>query len=198
MLAILIRGHGTKARGSWQPGASADLDGDGVVEQEARLVPRYLAEAYRVLAAADHEVEVYATGSYESREAHALEVASLVPGARVGYVQAHCNAGGGDYGLIGWRTQSPASQALADRIAAALRAACPELAGVRSVDANAEAWPRMYRILVGIPLGSGIAAVCYEPCFVDCPAHRPLLAPEGLARIGQALARGLGLWGETP
>ncbi len=200
MLAILDRQHGTRYR-DWAGGASADLDGDGVIdshETEAKLTPLYIAEAYRRLVSAGHEAEAIAIGHYKDRHARALELAEAVKGANVGYIACHLNAADppGSYGLVCWRSGSKPSKALAEQIAIALRR-LPELGGnVKVVEAKKSGdWSRAYTTIAGVSPSSGVAAVCFEPCFINQPDHRSLLVGDGPRRIGKALAEGLARWG---
>ena len=33
--------------------------------------------------------------------------------------------------------------------------------------------------------------MCFEPLFIDCPDHAALTTPEGIRRVGVALAEGI-------
>ena len=192
MLVILDRQHGTKAAGSWHPGAADDLDGDGVVEtheQEARLTTGYIGPAVVRLYELGHEVIVLGLGNYSYRHSLANAQAALVRGARVAYVACHLNAGGGSYGLVIYHDAG--SHDLAQCLAVPL-GAIPALS--RVVVADTTRFPRARSTVVGID-AEHIASVCYEPAFLDQIEHRALLSSLGLERIGIALADGLHAWG---
>jgi hypothetical protein len=55
--------------------------------------------------------------------------------------------------------------------------------------------PRGLDCILGIyDLPAGISAVLLEPFFIDGPGHEHLAEPEGLARMGRAIGRGIALW----
>ncbi len=199
MLAILDRQHGTRHR-DWAPGAAADLDGDGVVEvheQEARITPLYAIEAAYELLSRGHEVELFSVGHYSERHAHAMTSADHVAPAKTAYVACHLNAAEppGDYGMVLWRRGSRVSHHLAACLAAQLEILLPELSSVKIVETSPNDWTqRAHATVSGIKCDSDIAAVCFEPCFINQPTHRGLLVGDGPARIGNALAAGLLQW----
>lgn len=180
-------------------GASADLDRDGVVERdeyEARITPIY-AGACRDLAAADGVPVLWIdAGEYPARHRMAIELAKAHPGVRWLYVACHLNAGGGDYGLVIADGRSTGGRNAARDVAEALEA-LPELrrtiAGATAAEGSD--WPRAWWTLNGIFAGpSNLSGICFEPCFMDTEAQRPLLTTEGLHRIGAALYRGACAW----
>lgn len=184
-------------------GASADLDGDGTVERdehEARLTPLY-ATACQALAIRDGvKVLRIEGGEYSTRHRMAVDVAAADPGRRWLYVACHLNAGGGNYGLVIADARSKAGQSAARHVADAL-GALPELREPRgrvvtgTTAAEGSAWPRAWSTIDGIFAGpANLSGICFEPCFMDAPAHRPLLTAEGLTRIGEALYRGAVAW----
>lgn len=180
-------------------GASADLDGDGVIERdehEARLTPLY-AMACQALAARDGvKVLRIDGGEYSARHRMAVDLAASDPSRRWLYVACHLNAGGGNYGLVIHDSRSQAGRLAAESIRTELRG----LSGLTraltgETSAMGSAWPRAWSTISGIYEGpSNIAGVCFEPCFMDTPEHRRLLTAEGLTRIGEALYRGAVAW----
>jgi hypothetical protein len=182
-------------------GASADLDGDGVIERdehEARLTPLY-AMACQALAARDGvKVLRIDGGEYSARHRMAVDLAASDPSRRWLYVACHLNAGGGNYGLVIADQRSTQGRNAAREVAEALEA-LPELtrtiAGVTAAEGSD--WPRAWGTISGIGAPGtprNIAGICFEPCFMDQPSHRPLLTAEGLTRIGEALYRGAVAW----
>ena len=180
-------------------GASADLDGDGVIERdehEARLTPLY-AMACQALALRDGvKVLRIDGGEYSARHRMAVELAASDPSRRWLYVACHLNAGGGNYGLVIADQRSTQGRNAAREVAEALDA-LPELtrtiAGVTAAEGSD--WPRAWGTISGIFAGpANLSGICFEPCFMDTPSHRPLLTAEGLTRIGEALYRGAVRW----
>lgn len=193
-LVVLDRGHAGKGPGSGDRGASADLDGDGVVEsheREAAITPYYILAAELALLAAGHDVIVVSDGSYDARQRRAIGYGADV------YVACHLNAGNGDYGLAVHNAGSMQGQRLATAITGRLRAACPELS--RVVVGDTVGFPRAASCIGTLATARPIGIV-YEPAFLDRAAHQPLLRAggEGLTRIGQALAEGIDAWWRGP
>ena len=196
---ILDIQHAGRASKPSDLGAAADLDGDGKIERdehEARLTPVY-AQAAQDLAAADGvRVLRIDGGEYPTRHRVAVELAASDPGRRWLYVACHLNAGGGDYGLVIHDSRSQAGRLAAE----AVRAEVAKLPGLRRALAGATSaegsdWPRAWSTIRGIYDGpANLSAICFEPCFMDQPAHRPLLTKAGLDQIGAALFRGAVLW----
>lgn len=196
---ILDIQHAGKPSRPGDLGASADLDGDGVVERdehEARLTPLYAA-ACRAHAAQDGVKVLWIDGGeYPARHKMAVELAKSDPSRRWLYVACHLNAGGGNYGLVIADKRSAAGRVAAGFVADAL-GKLPELSRtiVGTTDAEGSDWPRAWSTVRGIYDGPwNLSGICFEPCFMDQPAHRPLLTAEGLARIGEALYRGASAW----
>jgi len=105
------------------------------------------------------------------------------------YVQCHINAGGGNYGLVGHDHRSTKGPELAAHIVGALHAECPELARCMTQPCHPKPhWTkRMYAVISGVRA----VAVVYEPGFIDTDAHHTMWTPEGLRRVGVALADGI-------
>lgn len=193
-LIILDRQHAGKPGNRGDRGATTDLDGNGRVDQwerEALLTPRYLLVAEEILLAAGLDVICLSDGSYAERHARAKAYKADI------YVAAHLNAGGGLDGKGFWDSRSRKGAALAVAVATNLRAICPELRKAEPVacrdDRHDSTTPWLWRpwyTIEGVFAGSPVG-LCYEPCFLDQPAHRPLLDDQGLGRLGLALAEGI-------
>lgn len=202
---ILDIQHAGKPSRPTDLGASADLDGDGVIERdehEARLTPLYAAACRDLASEAGAPVLWLDGGEYSSRHRAANEIAKSQPGRRWLYVACHLNAGGGDYGLVVADGRSKAGRAAAEDVAAQLRSQLsPELRRALAGTTAAEGsdWPRAYGTIAGVWDGPGnIAGICFEPAFIDTERHRPLLTPEGMKRIGRALFEGARAWAASP
>ena len=191
--AILDRQHVGRVSKLDDLGASP---GPNLLDHEGMQTAVYLRHAELTLRQQGKPVVPMSDGAYDSRHRRAIQYAKAVPGRRWAYVAAHLNAGGGDYGLVGYDHRSTAGRQLAEAIAAALEEHCPELARVVVQPVQPTGWTRdMYATISGIYAGpSNLSAVCFEPCFLDQPDHAPLLTPDGLRRIGLALAEGIGGW----
>lgn len=187
-VVVLDRQHvGVPSRRFADAGAWADLDSDGqrdVHEQEALLTPRYILAAEERLRALGHDVVVISDGQYAERHARAKAYRGTV------YVACHLNAGGGDYGLVCYDHRSTRGRELAGLIASALGQQCPELRRTIARAASETEWTNAYRCIAGVYDGTP-TGICYEPAFLDTPAHRPLLTESGLVRMGLALADGI-------
>jgi N-acetylmuramoyl-L-alanine amidase len=155
---------------------------DGLAE--AVLVRRYLAVAEDLLRAAGCVVVPMSDGEYAERHARACAMRADV------YVAGHVNAGFGSDGYAFYDGRSTAGRTLARAIAARL-GVLPELTHASAVAcASTGAWVNPWYTIRGVYQGRPVG-LCYEPCFLDSPAHRPLLTDEGLIRIGDALAHGI-------
>ena len=201
-LIILDRQHAGKPGHPGDRGAWEDLDGDTRRDQweaEAQLTPYYLLAAEECLLAAGVDVISISDGAYEERHARACRYQAAA------YVAAHLNAGGARDGAAFHDRRSAPGLALASELARQLQAHCPELGGdVRGLpcwddrpQAGADAWLwRPWTTIRGVYQGRPVG-ICYEPACLDTPQHAPLLTREGLARIGQALGRGVLAWLEV-
>lgn len=201
VIALLDRQHYGTGRGL---GAAADLDGDGLIEvheREAMLTPLYITPAKRVFADNGHDATVISEGSYPLRHRVAATTAAINAPRPVAYIACHLNAGGtagtGDYGVIFYDGRSAAGWALATAIAHRLRAL--DLDGVARIlvrPTDPDGWTRRaHATISGIYRGPiNISGVCFEPLFLDNPAHQAHLTEAGLSRIGEALALGCIDW----
>jgi N-acetylmuramoyl-L-alanine amidase len=201
-VVYLDRQHsGKPGRRARDTGASADLDGDGVIgvhEQEALLTPRYLWACELALREAGHTVIPISDGEYQDRFRRINSYAGTFPASTPQIMIAgHINAGwrgmeGAGYGAIFYDYRSSSGAELASKIARELREAAPELNGVKCIQAKPDDWTRnaFATIQVQQPV-----ALCLEPFFIDCPQHTKELATNaGLSRIGKAIAAGINSW----
>lgn len=183
--------EGLRALGHLKPGESwrttpstwAWVFAGALVEE--RLVREYMRHAEDRLRELGHRVVIVSAGEghgYRRR----WQIADAL-GADA-YVQCHCNAGGGDYGLVVHDKRSAKGQALAGRVRDALEDACPDLR--RALAHSGERFPRAQNVIAGVKA----VAIVYEPGFLDNPAHNSLWRPAGLERIGVALADGIDEW----
>ena len=199
MLVLLDRQHyGKPSPRQKDRGVAVDLDGDGNIDaMEANLTPSYIQAAREALEAAGHTVVLLDAGWYPDRHKAAIrQVRAAATGLPAAYVACHLNAGGGNYGLVLHDARSTGGEALANRVGDAMRRVFEEgeLKRVLVKGASASEWTNAYNTIRGIYAGPGnLSGICFEPVFVD--THRGLLDPEGLARIGAALASGLEAWG---
>ena len=199
-VVYLDRQHsGKPGRKAEDRGAAADLDGDGLIsveEREAMLTARYGLAAEAALIEAGHIVVPIADGWYSDRHRRVNQYAGTFPKEYPQvYVSLHLNAGRGEYGAVFYDHRSRSGPELSARIAKQLRMVAPEVNGVKCIPAKPDDWTRAaYGTIGGIMQPVGI---CYEPCFMDNPAHADLLTREGLAAIGRALAAGIDAWATT-
>jgi N-acetylmuramoyl-L-alanine amidase len=199
-VVYLDRQHsGKPGRKAKDRGAGADLDGDGSIgieEREAMLTARYGLACETALLEMGHTVIPISDGWYSDRHRRVNEYAGTFPrGTPQVMVAMHLNAGGGDYGAVFFDHRSRTGPELAARIAKQVRMVAPEVNGVKTIAAKPDDWTRAAFGTIG-----GImqpVALCFEPCFMDNPAHADLLTREGLASIGRALAAGIDAWATT-
>ena len=175
-------------------GASCEID--GVRVHETDLTAGYIDAAARMIRDAGHQVEIITEGWYPNR--HKLACSMAMETERpVAYLASHINAGGGSYAAIYHDERSFNGARLAGCIAGALGAALPELSKSKARPSGPEKSGRAWGVFRGIWSGPmWISGVCLEPAFIDCEEHWPLFTPEGLERIGAALAAGVLAWGE--
>ncbi|MCA9712120.1 MAG: N-acetylmuramoyl-L-alanine amidase, partial [Myxococcales bacterium] len=194
-LVVLDLQHlGRGGRHEGDMGAAADLDGDGRTEcheREALLALGYLTAAGLELNRRGHQVIVLSQGEYPDRQALAVELAleASTLRRRAVYVACHINAGKGNYGLVLHDRRAAKGAAVAAAVAEQL-AGLPEIPRALTKAAVGE-WGRAAPCIEGAwTHGELLPAIVFEPCFIDQPAHAALLSPEGLQRIGRALAEG--------
>ena len=200
LVVYLDRQHsGKPGRKAQDRGASADVDGDGVVgieEREAMMTARYLLACEIALLQMSHTVIPIADGWYSDRHRRVNQYAGTFPPGTVQvYCAAHINAGGGDYGAVLFSHQSRSGPELAARVAKQLRMVAPELNGVKTIAAKPDDWTRnAYATIGGVvqPI-----CLCLEPFFIDQPTHADLMTREGLTAVGRAIASGIDAWANT-
>ena len=183
LLVVLDRGHGQKAAAArFDPGVTLA----GV--REVELAEAYMHTALGELVARGHLVHWLESGTYDERHAEAIAYAAGRPDLEALYVQCHVNAGGGKYGLVEHDHRSRWGRTAAAAIADALDE-LPEVpkAHVWDLDPSERGWA----CIDDIYASPTMAGVLFEPFFIDSTAHFPLRQPEGLARVGVALAEGV-------
>lgn len=155
--------------------------------RETDLTEAYIASAVASLEAAGIGSTVLVEGEYADRQRQAIGIAKAEAG-RVLYVACHVNAGGGDYGLVEYDARSIGGAQAADALAALL----PTLPGVsRGRTKGLASNERGFICLGGVYAGpANLCGVIFEPGFIDATAHAGLWTPDGLARVGSALAAG--------
>ena len=162
---------------------------DGVTEAE--LAQLYIAAATKRAVMRGAQVHYPMTPAYYgARQVEACRVARLSPLVQHRYVACHLNAGGGRYGLVGYDLRSGLGRELAVELAGALADACHWLGGVRAhgvAHDSAMTWERNVFATIGRVYDgpANIAAVCFEPGFID---HDGATTPEALALYGVVLA----------
>lgn len=199
-VVYLDRQHaGKPGRRSRDRGSAVDMDLSGAIEAdelEAMLTAQYLLACELALIDAGHIVIPISDGWYSDRHSRVNQYAgtfSASQGPQI-YVAAHLNAGwagreGNGYGAIFYDQRSRRGPVLALEVARKLRPVAPELSEVKQIAAGPEGWTRpAYGTLSGVVQP---VTICFEPAFMDCPAHADLLAAEGLRLIGRALAAGI-------
>jgi len=205
-VVFLDRQHaGKPGRRAADRGASADLDGDGTIdtdELEAILTMHYLTAAEVALLEDGHTVVPISDGWYSARHDR-VNAYSGTFGSEYGpqvYVAAHLNAGWGGrpgkgYGSVFYDVRSRRGIRLAVAIARELRLVAPELSEAKAIECKPDGWTRgAFGTIGGVVRPVGI---CYEPAFLDCPAHADLLGVDGLRAMGTALAHGIDKWAAT-
>jgi N-acetylmuramoyl-L-alanine amidase len=197
---VLSVDHGGQPRRPTDMGAGADLDGDGRVslhEREAAFTMLYGLAAYMHLKGMGHRVYLITHTDYKDRHKWANSIGADA------YVAMHMNAGGGSYSAVFYdhRTRDHWGKALAENID-------QQLGGIAEIGGNRRVWDTDSR-----PQGQGwrknahstiegvkrAASIVFEPLFLDTPKpdQKALLTPDGMQRIGLALANGIDAWGKT-
>lgn len=183
MRVILDRGHGKKA-------AAAPFD-PGVTRgalREVDLAAAYIEQARAKLAAAGHTVDLLDSGTYDERHAAAIALAARSPDPIALYVQCHVNAGGGKYGLVEYDARSATGRKAALCLADALDE-LPEVPTARVLALHPD--DRGWVCIDDVYASPTLCGVLYEPLFIDAAAHAALRTPDGLGRVGDALAEGV-------
>lgn len=184
LLIVLDRGHGFAYADPkrFDPGCAS------AAHREVDLAGAYIATAAERLRAAGHTVVTMEAGLYEERHRQALAAARQHAGLDALYVQCHVNAGGGKYGVV----EHDARSTWGRTAAACLADALDEVAEVPT----AHVWElhpgeRGWVCIDDIYASPTMAGLIYEPGFIDGPTHASLWTPDGLVRVGTALAEGV-------
>jgi hypothetical protein len=218
LLIIAYAQHGQRSRGDYDPGAWADIDGDGMREaweQEAKLAAAYgslIAGMANAHGAQDLPVEGWFVGwgddvdvlTYDRGHAAINERARAWheqnPGGLSVVLACHCNAGGGSYGLVAWDARSALGRVAASTVAAAWEAGVPLLGRVKRTAGSSDGQPfqrRLHYCLRGAWSGPGQhCGLTLEPGFLDTVAHRGLWTTGGLEAIARATVAGLVAWAD--
>lgn len=192
-VVFLDRQHIGQIRKPSDLGAFSRLVG----RHEAEMVADYFNAAELAFRKLGIDVIPVSDGRYSDRHMRVLEYANQGGAGKYVYVAGHLNAGGGDYGAAFYDHRSTMGANCATFIADALSEHCPELERTLQIKAQPNDWTlHAFNTIKGIFVGRP-CAICYEPCFVDKEAHVPLLEPQGLERIGEALAFGINKWMEN-
>ncbi len=153
--------------------------------REAELVLAYTVAAWKLLEAKSHVVYLLCHDNYSARQDFCDVIKADV------HVQCHLNAGGGQYGLIAYRDDAPASGAkLASIMARNLERTAGEV--VSNVKINVlKDEDRGY-----LCLKPRTVSMLYEPMFLDKAEHLDFMVnKDGLNLIGAALADAINQWG---
>lgn len=192
-IVIFDRQHYGKP-GRRDVGAHYDIDRDGkkeVHEQEVHLTPLYSGPATEMLRARGHKVRHIDAGWYRTRHAEANALAWANRDVPVFYFAKHVNAGRGSYAAFIHDARSRGGRNLALELVTAFGEAGLPAAGHRALARAAtstNAWKRGFSTIQGIYSGpANICAVCFEPYFIDQPAHAELATVKGGKRIASAL-----------
>lgn len=168
-----------------KPGKWNDEGAKNAEVTETYLTSQYIFAAENHLRMMGIDVCVLTDGWYKERHARVNQYAE----GKCVYIACHINAGGGAYGASFYDHRSSAGSALAHQVNIALANACPELQSVKRIECKPGDWTEhAYNTIknVGRPV-----ALCFEPLFIDCAEHQPLCLPEGIRRVGIALAEGI-------
>ena len=182
MIIFLARQHlGKPNRWNDEGAANAEVT-------ETYLTSQYIFHAENHLRMKGFDVCVLTDGWYTERHRRVNDYCANVNGKCV-YIACHVNAGAGSYAASFYDHRSTSGSALAHAINLRLLNACPELTDAKAIPATADDWTKnAYHTISGV--GKPIA-VCFEPLFIDCAEHTPLTTPEGMKRVGIALAEGI-------
>ena len=216
LLVIAYAQHGQRSRGDYDPGAWADIDGDGMRatwEQEARLAAAYgslIAGMANAHGAQGLPVEGWFVGWGDDVDALTYDRghAAINERARVWHEQnpggvsvtlaCHCNAGRGDDGLVAFDHRSTLGRQAAAVMAHAWQAGLPQLDQAKTIVASPQGRPferRLHFCLRGAYRGPrDHFGLTLEPGFLDQPSHRELWTTRGLEAIARTTVAGLVAW----
>lgn len=189
MLVILDRQHRGRAR---KPNDSGAVYGPLV---EADLVEQYISFAMLELTALGHSCMQLMTGEYSERHVQAINLAKG-HGGRTLYLACHVNAGGGRYALVEYDIRSGKGKAFASLLAREFPRHLNEASLGKTVALSTG--ERGHICIAGIYSGpADMCGVIVEPGFIDSVTHAPLWAPDGLQRIGKAIAHACDIWAKA-
>ena len=187
-LVFLDIQHMGKISKLWDRGASADVDKDGIEEQEAFLTWQIALIAHRELIAKGHPVICLSDGGYADRQSRCNQYQERIAPQNAVYIAMHLNAGGGSYAASFFDHRSQRGAALGECINIEQALLCSEISSFKVIPATPSNWTKhAYNTIKG----ARAIGICWEPAFLDNRDHHPLFHPEGIMRIGQSLANGI-------
>jgi len=220
LLIIAYAQHGQRSRGDYDPGAWADIDGDGMRatwEQEARLAAAYaslIAGMAEAQGAQGLPVDGWFVGWGDDIDPLTYDRGHAAINARVRAwheqnpdgvsvtLACHCNAGGGDDGLIAFDHRSGLGRGAAAVLASAWEAGLPMLDRAKRIVASPQGQPyerRLHFCLRGAYWAPrNHFGLTLEPGFLDQPQHRGLWTSRGLEAIARSTVGGLVAWASEP
>lgn len=199
MLVFLDRQHVGQIKHLESVGAISDVNNDGVEEiWEAEAIwTGWLSMAIEInLRKFGHSVIPITDGSYSERHARVnnyTQVYQRTNDGPVVYIALHLNAGaGGNYGAFFYDYRSGAGADLSQNIADSMQLEIQEIPSVKTIPATPDNWTKnAYYTIKNVKKP---VSICSEPLFIDNETHKTLLNPEGLNRLGYAIARGINNW----
>ena len=207
--------HG-KTRSGFKPGASVDLDGDGVIqtnEQEAYLCAIRSEKMVAIGKEMGAPLTVVRVGwndeidplNYDQGHAAINDYVagwhSQNPGGLSCVVCEHNNAGGGSYGLVAFDHRSRLGRTAAAWVARSWEGhpfLAPRLSRAKVTTASPDGQPyqrRLHYTLRGAYVGHARhCGITLEPGFMDTEEHADLWTDEGLEATARATIAGLMAW----
>jgi N-acetylmuramoyl-L-alanine amidase len=158
---------------------------------EAHLTSLYLHFAEWKLREMGITVVLISDGTYEERHKRVNEYSRGYDKAV--YISAHINAGKGDYCASFYDYRSSKGLTLASSINHFMARWMENIfcspSKTKAIPANPNDWTKnAYYCIKGV---NAPVAICFEPFFIDSPAHVDLLNEDGLEMVGIALAHGI-------
>jgi len=189
MLVFLDRQHLGNPSNWASKGAQ---NGDDV---EAYLTSRYIHYAEWRLRQLGFDVCVISDGTYPDRHDRVNEYAQNTQSV---YVACHINAGGGGYCSVFYDHRSIKGQILSQCINSQMSRwieVFTDPSTTKSIACKPDDWTKnAYYCIKGV--GKPVA-ICFEPFFIDTPAHKSLCTEEGLQLVGLSLANGIKKYFDT-
>lgn len=194
---LVLLSHGHSGRPDVPRGVGAAHDG----RCELDLIRDYAQACEQALRGHGVACWPVADGTLVERQRRAVDYGKAWledhPKGLVLYVACHVNASPesarspGDYGAVFHDARSSLGATIAGHVKASLER-LPELKRGIQRETPGQSWGGAHATIRGIYSGPArMAAICYEPFFLDQPKHWPLMTQGGLREIGAALARGL-------